>query len=146
MKRLMSVLNGDTPNPLLERDRSIKQDQERKAQIEKAAIRKCCEHFEGLGYNVESVEKDNFGWDLEARSGKSTLRIEVKGLSGGIFSVELTPNEYQAFSQQSDAYRLAVILDALEESSLFICRYSREQKAWLVEGSDGKSLESPLEF
>ena len=35
------------------------QSQERKAQVEKAAIRTCCDHFENLGYQVLSVEKDN---------------------------------------------------------------------------------------
>lgn len=117
------------------------QDQERKAEVEKAAIRACCTHFENLGYDVMSVEKDNVGWDLVAKSGRSSLRIEVKGLSGETFSVELTPNEYSAFTQQANDYRLAVVTNALESPSLSICRYSKEQAAWVVEDNDGRTLE-----
>ena len=118
-----------------------KQDQERKAEIERAAIRVCCEHFENLGYLVKSVEKDNLGWDLEASSGKTMLRIEVKGLSGSAFSIELTHNEYRVFSEQSEAYRLAVVTAALGNPVLSVCRYSTEQKSWVVEGQVAKSLE-----
>ncbi|MDP2762019.1 MAG: DUF3883 domain-containing protein [Sideroxyarcus sp.] len=117
------------------------QDQEKKAKVEKAAIRSCCTHFENLGYDVVSVEKDNVGWYLVAKSGRSSLRIEVKGLSGAAFSIELTPNEYNAFTQQANDYRLAVVINALESPSLSICRYSDEQAAWVVEGEDGRALE-----
>lgn len=117
------------------------QDQDRKAKVEKAAIHACCAHFENLGYDVVSVEKDNVGWDLVAKSGRTSLRIEVKGLSGTVFSIELTPNEYTAFAQQANDYRLAVVVNALESPSLSICRYSNEQAAWVVEGEDGHALE-----
>jgi Domain of unknown function (DUF3883) len=112
------------------------QDQEKKAKVEKAAIRTCCAHFENLGYDVNSVEKDNVGWDLVAKFGRSSLRIEVKGLSGMAFSIELTPNEYIAFSKQANDYRLVVVVDALKSPTLFICRYSDEKAAWLIEGQD----------
>ena len=36
------------------------------------------------------MEKENLGWDLEARHKTTTLKIEVKGLSGSIVSVQLT--------------------------------------------------------
>lgn len=113
--------------------RASRPNQERKVEVEKAAIQICCAHFEKLGYEVESVEKDNLGWDLQAKSGKRELRIEVKGLSGLTFSVELTPNEYKAFSDEKEDYRLAVVVDALKQPKLSICRYSPEQKAWIVE-------------
>lgn len=118
-----------------------RQDQEKKARVEKAAIRVCCDYFEGLGYKVGSVEKDNFGWDLEAIHGKATLRIEVKGLSGSLCNIELTPNEYQAFNRHSNDYRLAVISNALEAPVLSICRFSEEQGAWVVDGQEGVALE-----
>ena len=87
------------------------------------------------------METDNLGWDLEAASGKTILRVEVKGLSGSAFSVELTPNEFKAFAEQADAYRLAVVTNALESPELFICRYSKEQKRWIVDGKANKSLQ-----
>ena len=56
--------------------------------------------------------------------------------------MELTPNEFQTFLQQADDYRLAVVLNALEieTAELFICRYSKEQSVWLIEGREGSSL------
>ncbi len=87
------------------------------------------------------MEKDNVGWDLEAISGKTTLRIEVKGLSASTFAVELTPNEYKAFSEQSDAYRLAVVINALDSPELFICRYSIEREGWVVDDKKNMSLQ-----
>lgn len=140
VKRVMTVLSGKKPRTQLKGSRSGTQDQDRKARVEKAAIRACCEHFEALDYAVDSVEKDNVGWDLEAQSGRLTLRIEVKGLSGTVFSVELTPNEYKAFSRKADDYRLAVVLNALDNPRLLICRYSRGQKSWIVDGNGIKSL------
>jgi hypothetical protein len=122
--------------------RGKEQDQEKKAKVEKAAIRACCTYFENLGYDVKSVEKDNVGWDLiAAKSGRTSLRIEVKGLSGAAFSIELTPNEYNAFKKHANDYRLAVVTNALESASLSICRYSDEQAAWLIEGEDDRALE-----
>lgn len=141
VKRVLDLVGGKRAKSVAVNGRKGKQDQEHKAEIEKSAIRLCCEHFEGLGYTVESVEKDNVGWDLEATSGKTLLRIEVKGLSGSAFSVELTPNEYKAFGEQSDAYRLAVVTNALESPDLFICRYSKEQSIWVVDDKANKSLQ-----
>jgi hypothetical protein len=119
--------------------RAVKQDQERKAQVEKAAIRACCDHFEKLGYVVRSVERDNVGWDLEANLGKTKLLIEVKGLSGAGPSVELTPNEFKVFSERLPSYRLGIVIEALTSPSLRVCRYSEEQGAWIVDkDSSGK--------
>jgi hypothetical protein len=110
------------------------QDQERKVEIEKRAIKNCREYYEDRGYKVKSVEKDNLGWDLEATLERETLKIEVKGLSGSNFSVVLTPNEYKAFNKEEPNYRLVVVVDALGKQKRFICRYSSNQKGWLVEG------------
>jgi hypothetical protein len=117
------------------------QDIDRKSKIEKSAITACIKYFEKAGYTVNSVEKDNLGWDLEAMSGKTKLRIEVKGLSGSNFNVELTPNEYTAFVEHSANYRLAVVLNALGKVELYICRYSTEQNRWIVHENKNLSLQ-----
>jgi len=137
------IENRLTPKPSLLKH-SKTQDQEKKIAVEKAAIQRCCAHYENLGYEVVSVEKDNVGWDLIATAGRSSLRIEVKGLSGPMFSIGLTPNEYVAFTEQAIDYRLAVVINALEAPSLSICRYSNEQGAWIIEGKDGRALEIKL--
>jgi len=140
-RRVLNFVRNERSRAIAKKGQKRQQDQERKVQIERAAIRTCCDHFERIGYTVKSVEKDNVGWDLEARSGKTTLCVEVKGLAGSTFSVELTPNEYQAFSEKSDAYRLGVVLRTLEDPELVICRYSSVRKAWIVDGNKHKSLQ-----
>ena len=110
-----------------------KTDPEKNAQVEKAAINTTTRHFENIGYTVKSVEKDNVGWDLEATRGKTKLLIEVKGLSGKALSVELTPNEYRWLSKKKDSYRLCVVSTALTNPGLYICRYSKEKRKWIVE-------------
>lgn len=141
VNKVRALIDGAKSRLAAKPKRAKAQDQERKVKVEKAAIRTCCDHFESLGYDVESVEKDNLGWDLVAKAGRLSLRIEVKGLSGATFSIELTPNEYIAFSQQSNDYRLAVVVDALEDPRLSICRYSEEQLAWVVEGNVDRVLD-----
>ena len=141
VKRVRIMIKNGGISPIRKSKRGKAQDQEKKAKVEKAAIIACCTHFESIGYDVVSVEKDNVGWDLVANAGKSSLRIEVKGLSGAIFSIELTPNEYNAFTQQASDYRLAVVVNALENPSLSICRYSEEQGAWIIESEEGRMLE-----
>ncbi|MCK4342828.1 MAG: DUF3883 domain-containing protein [Phycisphaerae bacterium] len=114
--------------------RSRVTDPEHNAKVEEAAIKKTRSHFEELGYRVESVENDNVGWDLEATAGRATLRIEVKGLSGTLPVSELTPNEFNAFSTKSPSYRLAIVTNSLQEPHLIICRYSSEQRGWVIDG------------
>jgi hypothetical protein len=140
IKEVRALIAAEGKTAASKSKRGKAQDQEKKAKVEKAAIRACCTHFESLGYDVVSVEKDNIGWDLVATSGKSSLRIEVKGLSGTVFSIELTPNEYNAFTRQETDYRLVVVVNALNSPSLSICRYSDEQATWIVEGEDGRTL------
>lgn len=132
--QVCDFIGGARAKPSRSRNATREHDQERKSKIERTAVRLCCKHFEGLGYAVTSVEKDNVGWDLEAASGKTTLRIEVKGLSGPSVVVELTPNEYRALAEKSSSYRLAVVTRALSSPTLFICRYSFERDNWVVEG------------
>lgn len=116
-------------------------DQEKKVRVELAAVKLCCNYFEGLGYAIDDVSENNLGWDLEAKHDKATLRIEVKGLSGNVFSVELTPNEYLAFKERASNYRLAVVLNALDKPKLFLCRFSGESNNWIIEGEHNLSIE-----
>ncbi|MCL4554848.1 MAG: DUF3883 domain-containing protein [Actinobacteria bacterium] len=110
-------------------------DPDLRVKVEQAAIGACATHYEDLGYQVWSVEKDNVGWDLEAANGDTSLRIEVKGLSGSVFGIELTPNEYAAFNAQKPDYRLAVVLSALDNPKLLVCRYSEESNSWVNEST-----------
>ncbi|EKO3534169.1 DUF3883 domain-containing protein [Vibrio fluvialis] len=115
-------------------------DPEHNSKIEKAAIKQAWKYYENLGYSLTSVEKDYVGWDLEAVQNKTKLRIEVKGLSGSNPNIELSPNEFKAFSENHKGYRLAVVTEALTSPKLYICHYSQQQEAWLVSSHDGASV------
>ena len=130
--QVKSLIKGKLGFP---RTKTRKTDPEHNTKVEKAAVRAVRKHFENLDYTVESVEKDNVGWDLEAYLGeKRRLRIEVKGLSGSDPVVELTPNEYEKFQEEADDYRLAIVTDALSGTPrLMICRFSGELREWIVE-------------
>jgi hypothetical protein len=65
--------------------------------------------------NRTSVEKENRGWDLEARAAGKVLKLEVKGTSGTEAACQLTPNEYHAFSGRDKDYRLCIVCAALSK-------------------------------
>lgn len=116
-------------------------DPEHNSNVEKAAVKLAWEYYESLGYSLVSVEKDNVGWDLEASQNKTKLRIEVKGLSGKSPNIELSPNEYKAWSENHHCYRLAVVTAALTSPELHICRYNKESEAWQVSNNEGASVD-----
>jgi Protein NO VEIN, C-terminal len=108
---------------------------ERRQLIERVAVRVVWNHFEGLGYALKSVERENRGWDLEATLAATTLRLEVKGTAGNRVSCEVTPNEYRPISEKMPGYRLCIVCDALGSTpSPKIFAWSREQKAWCSQG------------
>ncbi len=106
--------------------------------VEDAAINEVIQHFTEIGYSVDTFEKDNLGWDLEAVLGNETLRLEVKGLSGSAICVELTPNEFQKMNEHRDSYRLCVVTEALTAPTLAVFAFAPNAERW--EDQDGRSL------
>ena len=95
-------------------------------QVERIAVKTTVSHYDNLGYHVSSVERDNVGWDLNARLDRRYLKLEVKGLSGRRCVVALTPNEYEAMKRHRLTYRLCVVTNALISPALEIFAYSPE--------------------
>lgn len=102
-------------------------DPRKRKKIEGIAIEKTIQHYENLGYNVESVEKDNLGWDLEATIDNRMLKLEVKGLSQENVNIELTPNEYKQMQNSKKEYRVCVVTNALKKPNLQIFSYNDEK-------------------
>jgi hypothetical protein len=100
--------------------------------IERAAIQMTAGYYRGLGYKVESFEKDNLGWDLNAEhpSGRFSLKLEMKGLSGSELTIELTPNEYAQMKNNRVSYRVCVVTKALDAPILTIFEYSQDSQRW----------------
>jgi hypothetical protein len=103
--------------------------------VELAAVKLVWQHYADLGYELVSVEKDNVGWDLEAVVDRLRLRLEVKGLSGAQLAVELTPNEYRAFTNPTHqaSYRLCVVTEALTTPLLHVFSFAPDKQQWLDE-------------
>lgn len=116
-------------------------DVEKRLRIERRAVDLAVKYYEGRGYEVRSVEKENVGWDLEAQASGHTVLIEVKGLSGSSVSIGLTPNEYRVMKQPSKRaqYRIFIVANALGKTpGRYEFFYSDNPPRW--ENVDGKSL------
>jgi len=128
------IKNGTLPKV---RSRSVgssfQVDSLKRRKVEKVAISKICEYYQGLGYRITSVEEEKVGWDLEATKGRTRLMLEVKGLSGDDISVQLTHNEYSQLKKKDNNYRLCVVSKALTNPTLYIFSYSNNEKTWIDE-------------
>lgn len=102
----------------------------KKQQVEISAIETTIKYFEGLDYIVVSKEKDNVGWDFEATNINETLLLEVKGLSGNISSIELTPNEYKNSKEKKTHYKLCIVTNALTKPKLEIFSFNPDLDIW----------------
>lgn len=102
----------------------------KRQRVEHLAVEITIEHFERLGYIVMSKEKDNVGWDLEASNNQETLLLEVKGLSGKVVSIELSPNEYQKSNEYKNKYKLCIVTNALIDPKLEIYSYHSDLSFW----------------
>ena len=105
-------------------------DPARRQEVERIAVERVTKHYEKRGYEVESVERDNVGWDLEAVRGDRRRRLEVKGLSGSGARFELTPNEYRKMKKHRKTYRICVVTDALGAPNLAIFRFDHAIRRW----------------
>ncbi len=119
--------------------KTFKVNAEQNKKVEEAAVNVVIDHYKQLGYKVKSVEKDNKGWDLEATKGKSTRRIEVKGLSGSEISVRISRNEYEKMTAKNNSdYRLCVVTKAL--TSPYLTTFVFDGEKWVSESDSSLSL------
>lgn len=125
------------------------QDPLLRKKIEEAAVNHAFDFYRsepGGAYQVESVEGDRTGWDLEATSGDVKLLIEVKGLSGSELCVELTPNEYEKMlsTEHRSRYVVYVVTQAVtNQRTSHVFYYNAEvssgrRQIWMA--SDGRVL------
>ncbi len=99
----------------------------RDEEIERIAVHVVSEHERGRGWVVESVEKDNRGYDLLSKKPHDSEHdvfvaarfIEVKGRAG-VGEVALTANEYRTAQRLGEDYWLYVVFDCATEPRLHI--------------------------
>lgn len=116
----------------------------KKQQVEISAVETTIKHFESLNYIVISKEKDNIGWDLEATNIHETLLLEVKGLSGIISSIEVTPNEYENSKDKNTHYKLCIVTNALIKPKLEVFSFDRTQEIWTNELNEKLIIEERI--
>ena len=90
-------------------------DADTNRRIEAAAIAAVTRHYEGRGWEVESVESQQIGYDLRCRRGRVTQRVEVKGTQSLIPSFIITEGE-RAASIRESAWVLCVVTKAMTKA------------------------------
>lgn len=105
----------------------------KRIEVEKKAVLHVTKYYKELGYEVQSFEKDNVGWDLTATNNKTQLKLEVKGLSGTNIATELTPNEFKKLNEDKLFYRICIVTNALNKPVLKIFAHSKDNNEWTCE-------------
>jgi hypothetical protein len=109
---LLRKLRGEPP----EEGAALSSDAAARARIEMLAMNAVRLREEGRGATVVDVSKDKCGWDLTCYpapvDGKQpdALHIEVKGRVKGTSTVTVTRNEILYALNQSEKFRLAIVL------------------------------------
>ncbi len=103
-------------------------DIETRLKVEKAAMDLAMAYFDG----AVDVSRAAKGWDIEARDSQGLIMVEVKGLSGPVVSVELTPNEYAKMGEHKGRYILFVVTGALTQARMGrVFRYDTALEGWV---------------
>lgn len=112
---------------------ALKVDAEARKLVERAAVSFVTKEYKKLGYTVISREKENLGWDLDAKMGSVELQLEVKGLAQNQVSVRITKNEHSFMMSNKSSYRLCVVIKALKEPTLITFLWNETIKAFVSE-------------
>jgi predicted house-cleaning noncanonical NTP pyrophosphatase (MazG superfamily) len=123
--------NSSDKTSSTENGKSWQPDLLKRKKVEENAVIIASKYYEKLGYIVDSFEKDNVGWDLEATKNNIKLKLEVKGLSQETILIGLTPNEYTQMNKNNSSYRICVVSKALSANPILnIFSYSPETETW----------------
>ena len=81
--------------------------------VEKAAVNAVIRHYVAQGWQVETKELEQQGYDLLCRRRSAVHHEEVKGIRGSICSFVITANE-KAIAEVDYAFRLVAVTNALD--------------------------------
>ena len=123
---------------------SLKVDAEARKRVEKAAVSFVTNEYQSLGFKVTSREKENVGWDLDAKKDGISLKLEVKGLAQSQVSVRISDNEYKSMMSNKDCYRLCVVTNAIKNPSLIKFIWDESLRAWVSDEDETISLSIEL--
>lgn len=97
-------------------------DYETRKKIEAAAVAHVTQHYQSLGYRVDSKETQNLGYDLEvsdSSTGDVVAHVEVKGTSTTVPAFYITRNE-RVTASALDTWKLAIVTNAIDAPALQI--------------------------
>jgi hypothetical protein len=83
--------------------------------VEEKAVLVAKSELEQQGWQVESVEHLNVGYDLLCKRFNEELHVEVKGISGSDISFIITPNELRVAGSDEN-FRLYAVTKTLTET------------------------------
>lgn len=86
-------------------------DAQTRKEVEQAAIAAVTRDLKSRGFVVEDHQRENRGYDLLARKGRSSLLVEVKGTDAPSPRFFLSRNEHRC-SQRNAQWRLEVVCSA----------------------------------
>lgn len=135
------IENPNEPKPTTKPSgRPYQPDIEKRKKVELAAMDMTWIYFESRGFTVYDVSKENKGWDIEAIKGVKKFFIEVKGLSGSLSSIELTPNEYKNSTRKN--FILSIVYNALDSNkAIELFEFNINQNVWFSDKTVLKIIE-----
>ncbi len=111
--------------------RAWQQNAELKKKVEIAAMDAVHSYFTKRKFKVTDKSNENLGWDFEANLGSRTLLLEVKGLSGNLYSVDFTSNEYYHSKKNKKHYRICIVSNALNKQKQKVDIFYNEAGKWI---------------
>jgi len=96
---------------------------DRNKEVEEKAIKEVSKCFRKKGWNVESVERLNLGYDLICRKDNEELHVEVKGISGNEPTFIITNNELKT-AKTDPMFVICIVTKALSEKPEIHCMKS----------------------
>jgi hypothetical protein len=106
-------VDTDLPSRLLSTAGGGFGDHEQNVRVERAAVKVVKKSYQSHGWNVESKEQENRGYDLLCTHRSDEHHVEVKGVRGALHSVLITKNEKRA-AEHDRAFRLIAVTNALD--------------------------------
>ena len=147
LKRVGSFMSDFRRAKKIKLSKKKRVDVEKNKHVEVEAIDCTTRYYRNDGYEVESVEADNLGYDLVAFKNGEVLFIEVKGRSGLEAAADFSPNEARTIRKaekgkfKDGEYRICIVTNALsDERSLHEFRWTSRKRKAAWRSSDGHTL------
>ena len=125
-------------------------NQDKRDAVENYAFEKAVAYYKSKGYEVESMPRKSFPYDVKALSETTgrELHVEVKGLSGKLQKITLTHHE-ESYSKENPENSVLFIVSEIKckppssKSKKWKCSGGKiyEENPWIIDDSNLKATE-----